>query len=112
MKLDKELLKGTTPLLLLKLLEDESMYGYQIMKRLEQKSNNVFELKEGTIYPILHSLEKEDLIVSNWEMTDSLRKRKYYSITEKGIKELRHREKKWNIFSNAIGDILKEGYSE
>jgi len=108
MKVDKELIKGTTPLLILKLLENETMYGYQIMKKLKEKSNNVFELKEGTIYPILHSLEKANLIISDWETTDSLRKRKYYSITENGIRELKCRQKKWSIFSNAIGEVLKE----
>ena len=62
MKINKELLKGSTTMLILKLLESENMYGYQMIKKLSEKSENVFELKEGTLYPILHSLEERDII--------------------------------------------------
>lgn len=81
LKVNKELLKGSTTMLILNLLDKKSMYGYQMIKELSEKSKNVFELKEGTLYPILHSLEEKGLVESYWEDTLS-RKRKYYSITK------------------------------
>lgn len=59
MRISRELLKGSTTLLVLSLLENENMYGYEMIKRLTEKSKNVFELQEGTLYPILHSLEEK-----------------------------------------------------
>ena len=57
MKVNKELVKGSTTMLVLEMLNDENMYGYQLIKKLSEKSKNIFELKEGTLYPILHGLE-------------------------------------------------------
>lgn len=87
MKYSKELTAGTTPLLILSVMEKEDMYGYKIIKELESRSEKAFCLKEGTLYPILHSLEKEKLLESYWETADG-RKRKYYHITKKGLKQL------------------------
>ena len=61
MKISKELIKGSTSMLVLSLLEKENMYGYQMIKELSRKSKNLFELKEGTLYPILHNLEQKKL---------------------------------------------------
>ena len=76
MKVSRELLKGSTNLLVLSLLENENMYGYQMIKKLSEKSENVFELQEGTLYPILHSLEEKNYISSYWDNT-GIKKRKY-----------------------------------
>ena len=67
MKINKELLKGSTTMLVLELLESENMYGYQMIKKLREKSENIFELKEGTLYPILHALEEKAWITSYWD---------------------------------------------
>ena len=67
MKINKELLKGSTSLLVLRLLETENMYGYEMINTLKERSENVFELKEGTLYPILHSLEENGWIDSYWD---------------------------------------------
>lgn len=64
MKINKELIKGSTDMLILNLLKNEDMYGYHMIKKLKEKSKNVFDLKEGTLYPILHSLEEKNLITS------------------------------------------------
>lgn len=109
MAIDKELLKGSTNLLVLKLLNNEDMYGYQIIKELKQKSEDVFELKEGTLYPILHSLESNGIIESYWEETESARKRKYYKITPKGKGFLKEKENEWNTYANAIKKVLGGG---
>lgn len=88
MKINKELLKGSTSMLILSLLNEENMYGYEMIKRLQEKSENVFELKEGTLYPILHSLEENNLIWSYWD-DSTAKKRKYYTITEKRKKTIK-----------------------
>lgn len=105
MKINKELLKGSTTMLVLSLLKDPNMYGYQMIKTLKEKSENVFELKEGTLYPILHSLEEKDLITSYWDSTTG-KKRKYYTITKKGKNHLKEKEEEWRIFSKGITNVL------
>ena len=88
MKISKELIKGSTAMLVMSVLKKNDMYGYKIIKELELQSESVFELKEGTLYPILHALEKENLLESYWEEFDG-RKRKYYHLTRKGTKSLK-----------------------
>ena len=105
MKVNKELLKGSTNMLILSLLEKENMYGYQMIKEISKESNNVFELQEGTLYPILHGLEEKGFITSYWDETGT-KKRKYYSITKKGKKQLKERKEEWKIFSNGINQVL------
>ena len=104
-KVSKELLKGSTDLLVLTLIEKEPMYGYQMIKELSKKSENVFNLQEGTLYPILHGLEEEGFITSYWDETTA-KKRKYYAITEKGKKQLKEKKEEWKIFSNGINHVL------
>lgn len=105
MKIDKELLKGSTTMLVLNLLKNSNMYGYEMIKKLKEKSENVFELKEGTLYPILHGLEEKGFITSYWDETGAKR-RKYYAITEKGKKQLKDKEEEWKIFSNGINKVI------
>lgn len=105
MKVSKELLKGSTTMLILEMLKNENMYGYQMIKKLSEKSQNIFELKEGTLYPILHSLEEENFISSYWDESTA-KKRKYYAITEKGKKQLKERKEEWKIFSNGVNKVL------
>lgn len=109
MKVNKELLKGSTVILILSLLERKSMYGYEMIKELEKKSNGVFAFKEGTLYPILHSLEANNLIESYWDESEGARKRKYYKITEAGKKEAEERQQEWKVFTEAMGQVLWEG---
>lgn len=101
LKIDKELLKGSTSMLVLSLLEDENMYGYQMIKKLSEKSENVFEFQEGTLYPILHNLESNNLITSYWDESTK-KKRKYYSITKNGKKYLKDKKEEWKKFSNGV----------
>lgn len=91
MKINKELLKGSTSMLVLRLLETENMYGYEMIKDLKERSESVFELKEGTLYPILHSLEEKGWITSYWDKSTA-KKRKYYSITKEGRKHLKEQK--------------------
>jgi len=105
LKVSKELLKGSTSMLVLSLLENQNMYGYQMIKSLREKSQNVFEFKEGTLYPILHGLEEKRYISSYWDET-GVKKRKYYSITNEGKKHLKEKKEEWKTFSLGINEVL------
>lgn len=105
LKINRELLKGSTNMLVLSLLENENMYGYQMIKKLSEKSQNVFVLQEGTLYPILHNLEEKNFISSYWDDTMP-KKRKYYSITKEGKKHLEEKKEEWEIFSKGVGQVI------
>ena len=101
MKFSKELVSGSTPTLILAVIEKEDMYGYRISKELE----HAFSLKEGTMYPLLHALEKEKFVESYWKNVEG-RKRKYYHITKKGKKHLCDRKKEFEQFSVSVKKVL------
>ncbi|QUH18859.1 PadR family transcriptional regulator [Alkaliphilus sp. B6464] len=106
MKIDKDLMKGSTTMLILNLLSTSDMYGYQMVKELEKRSDNTFTLKEGTMYPILHSLESEGMVESYWDEGASARKRKYYHITNKGQKLLDEKKKEWEVYSSTVNKVI------
>lgn len=93
-------------MLLLKLLEETDMYGYQMIEELNKKSKNVFELKAGTLYPLLHMLEQKELVTSYDKTSDSTRVRKYYSITKNGRKYLQNKKAEWKAYTTAVNDVL------
>lgn len=99
----------STSMLLLKLLEEEDMYGYQMIRKLEERSNQVFSLKEGTLYPILHGLEEEEAVESYEKCAETGRMRKYYRLTKKGEKLLRKKQKEWEIYEKAVHDVMGGG---
>ena len=109
MAIDKSLQTGSTTMLLLKLLEDGDLYGYQMIERLEERSNNVFALKAGTLYPLLHNMEEQGLVVSYEQTAETGRKRKYYSLTQKGRELLVSKEQEWRVFSGAVNKVLQGG---
>lgn len=100
-----ELIKGTTGMLILKLLSASPMHGYEIIKKMDQQSKGVFTLQEGTLYPVLHALESAGLLEAVWE-GDTGRKRKVYSITQKGVKELQSKHKEWNTVREAVDFVM------
>lgn len=106
MKFDKDLMKGSTKMLILNLLSTGDMYGYQMVKELENRSDNTFTLKEGTMYPILHSLESEGMVEAYWEVSETGRKRKYYQITSSGRKLLEEKKKEWALYSFAVNKVI------
>ena len=111
MSIDKSLLTGSTTVLILKLLEDKDMYGYEMISNLAKKSNHTFDLKAGTLYPLLHNLEKNGIVESYEESTASERTRKYYHLTEKGKDVLKIKEKEWHEYSTAVNRVLNGGLS-
>ncbi len=106
MAIKKELTKGSSSLLVLSVLESKDMYGYQIIKEIEMRSEQVFSFKEGTLYPILHAFERDGYVKAYWEESDQGRKRKYYHITKKGIKELAKSREEWKTYSAAVGKVV------
>jgi len=106
MAIDKSLLTGSTTMLILKLLDGTDMYGYQMIDELSKQSNNVFKLKAGTLYPLLHTLEQKDLLTSYEETADNARVRKYYRITKKGRKHLHEKKEEWKTYTAAVNDLL------
>ncbi len=106
MAFNKELMKGSTGTLVLTLLSRKRMYGYEIIKELELLSTGLFEMKEGTLYPILHGLEESGIIKSEWVGDDGTRQRKYYSITKVGRAFLKEKKEEWVTFKTAIDKVV------
>lgn len=105
MAIDKSLLSGSNSMLLMKLLEEKDMYGYEMIETLRERSMNVFELKAGTLYPILHKLEEQEY-VSTYEEEVGGKIRKYYCLTKSGKKQLREKTKEWKEYSQAVVRVL------
>ncbi|MFE4712507.1 MULTISPECIES: PadR family transcriptional regulator [Paenibacillus] len=108
MKVSKEMLKGSTTTLILTLLLDKPLYGYELIKELENRSQGVFSLKEGTLYPILHTMESERWVEAYWLEVEG-RKRKYYRILDEGKAKLKEKRAEWLLFRRAVDDVLGEG---
>ncbi|CUX67874.1 lineage-specific thermal regulator protein [Clostridium sp. C105KSO15] len=104
--MDKRYMALGTSMLVLKLLKEQSMYGYQIIRILEQQSQNVFQLQEGTLYPILHTLEQQGAVTSYHQTADNGRSRKYYAITSHGQKMLDEKSKEWKVYQTAVNQVM------
>lgn len=109
--MDKELLKGSTPIVVLSLLQERPMYGYQIMKEIEAISQGALAFKEGTLYPILHHFEMVGYVTSSWSNSDGGRKRKYYAITDEGRAHLAAKTREWRMFRKAIEKFVGEEFA-
>ena len=107
MNYGRELLKGSTDSLLLCLISHQPVYGYQIIKDLEKRSNGYFQFKEGTLYPALHRLEKAGFVQGKWQKLPGGQERRYYYITKKGQKALEERLAVWQDFSTAVDLIMQ-----
>ena len=105
--MDKKLMSIGISMLVLKLLDEKEMYGYQVIKELEARSERVFELKEGTLYPILHLLEEKLAVTSYEKQTKAGRTRKYYQITKQGKRLLEEKTKEWELYQQAVSNVLR-----
>jgi PadR family transcriptional regulator PadR len=106
MSLQNQIRKGSTKTLILSLLAEEPMYGYQISQELHQRSGGYFEMKEGLLYPTLHRMEQEGLLGSEWQESGTARRRKYYAITEKGRRALNEQMAEWQTFTKKLLHLL------
>ena len=109
MKLDKGLMAGSSTMLVLTLLESGDMYGYQMIEELSRRSNQVFQMQEGTLYPILHTLEKGKYLSSYQQQAPTGRMRKYYKLTRKGRQLLAEKQAEWEKFHQGVEDVLSGG---
>lgn len=106
MTVSVEMMKGTVVPITLKLLSERAMYGYEILKEVNARSDDVLAWKEATLYPWLHRLEQERLIRSQWREGVGARRRKYYALTRKGAAALARQTAEWTELSRAVNAIL------
>ena len=104
--IDKTLLSGSMGTMLLKLLSEKDMYGYEMIETLRSRSQNV---KAGTLYPLLHTLESKNYLTS-YEQEGFGKTRKYYSITDAGRKYLKTKLTEWETFTGAVAGVLAISY--
>jgi PadR family transcriptional regulator len=100
-----DLKRGHLDLMILSVLKGGPLHGYAVINSLRERSNGVFDLAEGSVYPILHRLEHSGLIGSEWERADG-RKRRLYTITRAGRSALADRTAEWRLWSGGINMIL------
>lgn len=104
---ETDLLQGTLDLLILKTLSNEPMHGYRIAARIQELSGEVLRIEEGSLYPALYRLENKGVIRSEWGVTDSNRRAKFYRLTRKGRTELESETESWERLSRAVARVLK-----
>jgi len=102
----RDLRKGSVEILLLTLLEEEPMYGYQLAKELRRRSRGYFEFKEGTLYPALHRMEERGWLASRWQVVEEGPSRKYYHLTASGREELKRAHQEWTTFADRLMGLL------
>ena len=105
MAIDRSLVSGSMGMLILRLLSEKDMYGYEMIDTLKKRSENVFELKAGTLYPLLHGLEEKHFL-NSYEQEVLGKVRKYYQITPEGRKHLEQKKEEWKEYSKAVGNVL------
>jgi len=111
MKFRRELVGSTTTTLILSVLSTGSAHGYEIVRRINELSDGIFEWQEGTIYPALHKLEDKELIRGQWIEAASGKKRRVYSLTSEGKRMLVADTREWKIYSKAVEGILEASYA-
>ena len=106
MALNRELVKGSTETIILCLLADGPQYGYQIAREVDQRTNGALRLREGSLYPMLHSLEHKGLLRATWRPSERGPARRYYRLTAKGRRAVNARVAEWRQFSRAMNAAI------
>jgi DNA-binding PadR family transcriptional regulator len=106
MTVSQEMMKGTVVPIILKLLDEREMYGYELIRIVNERTDRALEWKEGTVYPWLHRLESDGLIRSQWRQSASGRRRKYYALTRTGAAEMTRKVEEWRTLSRAVTAVL------
>ena len=101
-----DLLQGSLDMLILKVLDLEEMHGWGISQRIQQTSDDVLQVTQGSLYPALHRLERKRLIASRWGTSDNNRKAKYYTLTNAGAKQVATEEANWTQYVDVVGRII------
>jgi DNA-binding PadR family transcriptional regulator len=119
MGVSQELIKGTVVPVVLALLKDRPRYGYEMVQLVNARTNGALDWSEGTLYPVLHRLEADGLVSAEWRertakpngesdgpATGGARRRRYYTLTRAGRRELDRRATEWRAFTVAVGEFL------
>jgi DNA-binding PadR family transcriptional regulator len=107
-ELSKDLIAASATPLILSILSREESYGYQIIKKIKEISDDRIHWKEGTLYPVLHKMEKSGIIKSKWKVAENGRKRKYYQINRQGKKLLDEELDHWRLIFNSLKKLWAE----
>lgn len=110
MSSQREWLRSGAQMMLLSLIKEQDRYGFEIIQELKNRSDDTFDMKEGSLYPILHRLEKSGLLQSYQKQGTAGKPRKYYAITSKGSKQLEEDKKTWNQFSESVRRVVANDY--
>jgi len=103
----KEVKRGAVTLAILALLSKRKAYGYEAVKLLDQKMS-FLALEQGTVYPLLRRLEKRELLKSEWDYDDPTKPRKYYTVTDEGLKALGAMTQTWKVLSLEMSEVVME----
>jgi PadR family transcriptional regulator, regulatory protein PadR len=107
MSLNSQLVRGTIETIILEVLAPRPMYGYEICRIVDQRSGGQLALREGSLYPALHKLERSRLLLSRWVSSAAGRRRKYYELSAAGRRTLAQRRDEWRKFSNVMDSIVE-----
>jgi transcriptional regulator len=102
-----DLLQGTLDLLVLRTLSSRAMHGYAVARLIKDRSNSVFLIEEGALYPALHRLERKGWIESDWGLSENNRKAKFYQLTPRGRGALRAEVAEWQRYTRAVAGVLQ-----
>ena len=108
--LNKDLVAASSTPLILSILAEGESYGYEIIQRISALSDEEINWSDGMLYPVLHRLEEQGLVISEWRKMDSGRRRKYYKLNEKGEGVLQKEKHQWEIVNNTLNKLWKVSY--
>ena len=103
--------KGSAELLILSLLEDEPLHGYEIAKRIEQRSGGLLEFRVSSLYPILCRLDERGWVKGRWVEKDGERRRRYYTLTDRGVTALAAERKTWREYQKAVNLVVEPSHA-
>lgn len=104
-RIQAQLLKGTLPLLILATLRDSELHGYEIVRRIRERSSGAFTPSEGSLYPMLHRLEADGTLEATWRAGAGGPRRRYYRLTHSGLAALERAEREWTTFAGGVKRI-------
>jgi PadR family transcriptional regulator PadR len=104
---DSDLIQGTLDMLVLKALQLEPMHGWGITERIQQWSQNVLAINQGSLYPSLYRLQRQGWITSEWRVTENNRRARFYALTKAGRKQLVEERRNWERLSQAVNQVLE-----
>ncbi len=105
MRVERELMRGAGPFAVMKLLKKRQMYGYELVEALNEHTDGVLAMGQSTLYPMLYNLQAKGFVTSHWRQAESGRRRKYYSLTRRGLQRLTLETRQWQSLVNAIATL-------